>query len=390
MIYNGKLFLIVFLTMLPALVILSWLTKKRVEKIKKSMKNVVEQSLQYLNETLKGYVESNLYHKNSFFIDRHQKAQQTVGDNVADMQTIQDLPPRIFEVFAILGLFILIVTIKYATAISNADVVIVGAFMAAAYKIIPSISRIINLSRQVETYQYTIEGTIKHFQEPRKENPSVQKIGSIQFSNIHFSYNKLKVLEEFNCSINAGSFIGLKGGSGSGKTTLLQLLLGFYEPDAGAVLFDGKVVDCGARIAHWSKIAYVKQDPFILHDSLLNNIVLFENEYNNDRLNEILEVTGLREVVGRFPNGIQQQIMEGGKNLSGGQRKRIAIARALYKNADLILLDEPFSELDELSELKMLQHLKQLALEGKTVILISHSRNSFQLCDTIINVAHHS
>jgi ABC-type multidrug transport system fused ATPase/permease subunit len=387
MIYNGKLFIIVFLTLLPAIVILSWITKKRIEKIKKNIKSVVEQLLQYVNETLRGYVESNIYHKNSFFVDRHKKAQQTVGNYVADMQTVQDLPPRIFEVFAILGLFVLIVAIKYATTLSNADVVIVGAFMAAAYKIIPSVSKIINLARLVETYQYAIEGTINHSEEQRQQVISTQNIGSIEFRNIHFWYDKLKVLEEFNCSIDSGSFIGLSGDSGSGKTTLLQLLLGFYTPISGAILFNGDVVDDKARVSYWNKIAYVKQEPFILHDSILNNIILFEEGYNKDLLNEIVAITGLREVIDRFQDGIHQQIMEAGKNLSGGQRKRLAIARALYKNADLILLDEPFSELDEASELKMLRYLKQLALSGKTIILISHSQNSFQLCDTVINVS---
>lgn len=386
MIYNGKLFMIVFLTMLPAIIILSWITKKRLEKIKKNIKSVVEKSLQYLNEALKGYVESNIYDKNSFFINRHKEAQQTVGDHIANMQTLQDLPARIFEVFAILGLFVLIVAIKYATAINNADVVIVGAFMAAAYKIIPSISKIINLARQVETYRYTIEGTVNHLPEQQKKDISSQKIESIAFRNVHFSYGKLKVLEEFNCNITAGSFIGLSGDSGSGKSTILQLLLGFYTPGSGAILFNGKVAGNEERISCWNQIAYVKQEPFILHDSILNNITLFENKYDSDRLKEILEITGLQKVADQFPEGIHQQIMEAGKNLSGGQRKRLAIARALYKDAGLILLDEPFSELDELSELKMLRYLKQLTLEGKTIILISHSRNSFQLCDKVINV----
>lgn len=386
MIYNGKLFMIVFLTMLPAIIMLSWITKKRLEKIKKNIKSVVEKSLQYLNEALKGYVESNIYDKNSFFINRHKEAQQTVGDHIAGMQTLQDLPARIFEVFAILGLFVLIVAMKYATAINNADVVIVGAFMAAAYKIIPSISKIINLARQVETYRYTIEGTIHHSPEHQKKVISGQKIESIAFRNINFSYDRLQVLEEFNCSITAGSFIGLSGDSGSGKSTILQLLLGFYRPGSGNILFNGEIADCESRISHWNQIAYVKQEPFILHDSILNNITLFENEYNGERLKEILEITGLQKVADQFPEGIHQQIMEAGKNLSGGQRKRLAIARALYKDAGLILLDEPFSELDELSELKILRYLKQLTLAGKTIILISHSRNSFQLCDTMINV----
>lgn len=386
MIYNARLFVIVFLTMLPAIIILGWLTKKRLENIKRNIKVVVEQSLQYLNEALMGYVESNIYSKNSFFVNRHRDAQKRVGHYVINIQTTQDLPARFFEVFAILGLFVLIAAIKYATAASNTDVVIIGAFIAAAYKIIPSISRIINLSGQIRTYRYTVGKPAKHFT-PRKINEATHPIiESVELRNIHFSYNELKVLDGFNCHIPAASFIGISGDSGSGKTTAMQLLLGFITQASGLILFNDEVLNANERITRWDKIAYVKQEPFILHDSILNNIVLFDDDYDHHRLNEILAVTGLKDIADRFSEGINKQIMEGGKNLSGGQRKRIAIARALYKNVDVLLLDEPFSELDELSELAMLQYLKQLALSGKIVILISHSLNSFKLCDRVINI----
>jgi ABC-type bacteriocin/lantibiotic exporter with double-glycine peptidase domain len=384
MIYNAHLFLIVFLTMLPAIVILSWLTKKRLDTIKKTIEVVVEQSLQYLNEALKGFVESNIYHKNAFFINRHKEAQKKVGSYVIKIQTTQDMPARFFEVCAILGLFVLIVAIKYTTTAANTDVIIIGAFIAAAYKIIPGISRIINLTGQVRTYQYAIEGS--SFTSRQTAKASAEKIETIEFRDIHFSYKELKVLDGLNCSMAAGSFIGISGDSGSGKTTLLQLLLGFCSPHSGTVLFNGVVADDNTRIANWRRVAYVKQEPFILHDTILNNIVLFENEYDSTRLTKVLEITGLKEMTDRFPEGIYKPVMEAGKNLSGGQRKRIAIARALYKNADMILLDEPFSELDELSELKMLKYLKQLAIDGKLIILISHAQHSFQLCDAVIHV----
>lgn len=388
MMYNARLFMIVFLTMLPAIIILSWLTKKRLDNIKRNIKVVVEQSLQYLNEALKGYVESNIYQKNTFFIQRHEVAQKNVGSHITSIQTTQDMPARFFEVFAILGLLALIVAIKYTTAANNADVVLIGAFIAAAYKIIPSIARIINLSGQVRTYSYTINATMNRQPARQASVAAAPNIKSIAFNNVNFAYKGLKVLEEFSCTIEAGSFVGISGPSGSGKTTVLQLLLGFCRPSSGSILFNGEMVTDEARAACWSRIAYVKQEPFILHASVLNNIVLFENGYDKEHLDEVLAITGLYEVTTRFAAGINEPITEGGKNLSGGQRKRIAIARALYKNADLILLDEPFSELDEASELKILQHFKLLALSGKTVVLITHNPNSFQLCDEVINVHH--
>jgi ABC-type bacteriocin/lantibiotic exporter with double-glycine peptidase domain len=216
-------------------------------------------------------------------------------------------------------------------------------------------------------------------------NKPVQKIKSILFNDVHFSYNEISVLTGFECSLYAGSFIGISGNSGSGKTTFIQLLLGFCTESSGSILFNEELTRSETRMAYWNKIAYVKQEPFILHDSMLNNIVLFEANYNKERLKQVLEITGLDDLLNQFPEGVNKILTESGRNISGGQRKRIAIARALYKDADVILLDEPFSELDEQSEFKMLQHLKQLALTGKMIVLISHSHNSFQLCHTVIN-----
>jgi ABC-type bacteriocin/lantibiotic exporter with double-glycine peptidase domain len=132
----------------------------------------------------------------------------------------------------------------------------------------------------------------------------------------------------------------------------------------------------------WPVISYVKQQPFLIHDSILKNIVLDETNYNEKRLAEVIEISGLKSI----PGGISKTVAENGKDLSGGQRQRIAIARALYKNADLFILDEPFNELDELSETRLLQHFKDLSRKGKMVILITHNKNSLAFCDRIISL----
>ncbi|HWB28520.1 MAG TPA: ABC transporter ATP-binding protein [Chitinophagaceae bacterium] len=386
-IYNANLFAVVCLTLLPAIVILSWLNKKKLNVIKKNIQLAAEQSYQHLNEALTGYVESNIYDRNEFFINRHTASQQKLGGYITGLKITQDIPARFFEVFAVIGLLVLIVAIKFGNSGGGADVVMIGAFMAAAYKIIPGISKIITQAGFVKTYLHTIEAArAVTIAAPQVLNSGSVKIMTIQCRDIDFGYNGLEVFKGFDCYLHTGSFTGISGASGSGKTTLLQLLLGFYTPHAGAVLFNGKITGEHERMACWSSIAYVKQQPFILHDSILNNIILFEEHYDKKRLEEILEVTGVNEIAGHYREGIHKNIMEAGRNISGGQRQRIALARALYKNAGVILLDEPFSELDEISELKMLQYLQQLALSGKIVVLISHTPASFRLCDNVITL----
>lgn len=384
LVYNAQLFLIAVIALLPPLLLLVFLTKRRLKNIKKNIKTIVERSLQYLREALSGFVESNIFDKNPSFINRHTAVQAELGKKISSMQITQDLPARFFEVFAILGLFILIVAIKLSGTMGSAYIVLLGTFMATAYKIIPGISKIINLNNQLRTYQHTIAETGVYPE--LSVNTINDKITSITFQNVGFSYNGNKILHRLNATIHTGSLSGISGDSGKGKTTILNLTAGFLQPEQGEILFNS---ESRKYLPFLSQISYAKQDPFILHASVLDNIVLFDEQYDPVKLNEVLEVTGLTTFLSNFPEGIGKIIMEGGKNISGGQRQRIALARALYKNATILLLDEPFSELDEASEIAIMQYLRTLAESGKIILLISHNPKSLDFCHAVINLNAH-
>ena len=211
-----------------------------------------------------------------------------------------------------------------------------------------------------------------------------EALSSIEFKNVCFGYKDHPLLLHINFKISRGAFIGVSGSSGKGKTTLINLLLGFLAPYAGEIFINEKPLDAADRRAVWNKIAYVKQEPFMVYDSILKNITLFENDHDFERIKDIVQVTGLKTFIDRLPEGMEKIITEDGKNISGGQRQRIAIARALYKDADVIILDEPFNELDETSELAMLQYFKQLSETGKIVILITHNTSSLTFCNDVI------
>jgi ABC-type transport system involved in cytochrome bd biosynthesis fused ATPase/permease subunit len=180
----------------------------------------------------------------------------------------------------------------------------------------------------------------------------------------------------------------LLGCSGTGKTTILNLLLGFLTPCAGEISINGMTSDPTTIQNYWKNNSYVRQQPFLIHDSISRNIIL-DNPYNEERLQEVIRVAGLQELMNTFPEAHEKIIMENGKNLSGGQRQRIAIARALYKNAGLILLDEPFNELDETTELAFLSHFQYLSQHGKMIILITHNKASFSHCNKMISLDEH-
>lgn len=388
LIYDAKLLLIISIVLLPAIGFLSYITKRRLSGIRKNISLANERNIQFLHEALYGYVESNVYDKNELFADRYAKAQQVVNSYVADMQITQAMPSRFFETFAVFGLFLFIVAGQFVSTENAAGIFTLGAYMAAAYKIIPGISKIINVNSTARTYYYTISELLKS-KSIIKTNKVViakQELHSIEFKDVHFAYNDNDIVKGFNGSFSKASFIGIKGDSGKGKTTLLNLLLGFLQPSTGEILFNGELTSEAKRKAYWPVIAYVKQEPFMLHDTISKNITLLNEDIDEALLDNVIKDSLLEEFVNTFPEGANKVITENGKNISGGQRQRIAIARALYKNADVIILDEPFNELDEAAEITLMKYFKLLAASGKIIILITHNNNSLQFCSNIISL----
>ena len=212
-----------------------------------------------------------------------------------------------------------------------------------------------------------------------------QPINTIEFRNVKFQYTTQPVLNNLCVEIQKGDFVGITGDSGTGKTTILNLLLGFLTPASGEILVNGVATSANDRKNYWLSIAYVRQQSFFIYDTILRNITLEEDGYNRNNLETALEVSGLTELVSTFPEGLNKIITENGKNISGGQQQRIAIARAVYKNSDLVLLDEPFNELDEESTIKLVNHFKQMSSDGKTIIMITHDKKSLSHCNKIIS-----
>ena len=381
--YNPGLFLLLFVCLVPPVLLVALLIKKRTRAARSQAKKSSENTLQFLKEALTGFVEANMYNKRNFFVKRYAGWQQQLNKYLSDIQAVQGMPNRMIEIFAVAGLFILI-TINQSTATTTNAFINIGAFMAAAYKIMPAAVQILNNSGQVKTYAFAVKG----LSQMQSATPATQHqafgIQSIVFRNIGFQYKDQKLFQGFNASINRGDFIGIEGRSGIGKTTIIHLLLGFLQEQSGEIRINSLATTALSRQQFWSSIAYVKQQPFLLHDSILTNIILDDNRYDPQRLEEIITITGLDELT--IGNGIHTIITENGKNISGGQRQRIVIARALYKDADLIILDEPFNELDRISENKLLAHFQQLAHAGKIVILITHNRESLSYCAKIISL----
>lgn len=385
-VFNSLLFVLLFVMLLPPVIITAWITRKRLAALRQSGRRNREKTIQYLQEALSGYIESNIYHRKEFFTERYQYYQQKFNEGLSEHQVMQNLPSRLIEVFAILGLFLLIVFNTYISGSGSVQVLLLGGFMAAAYKIIPGIVKILNSLEQVRTYSFTIKDLVAERKIEREPVPQTEiPIYSICFSNTGFAYKGDPVLSHFNATLKTGDFAGLTGVSGKGKTTIINLLLGFLEPDSGGVMINDLVTTTKDRQAYWSRVSYIKQQSFFIHDSVRNNITLQET-YEKEKLAKVIRVTGVDHVLSEHPEGIDTILAENGKNISGGQRQRILLARALYKDADLVILDEPFNELDRVSEDRLLDHFRELAASGKIVLLITHNRESLSFCNKIISL----
>jgi ABC-type multidrug transport system fused ATPase/permease subunit len=387
LIYNPVLFPLLLIILTPPIIITGFLLKRKLNSIRKTAKVASEKTTQHLQEAISGYVESNIYNRHGFFINRYASFQARFNDFLADQQIVQNMPSRLIEVFAVFGLFALIFINSFTANTSTVNIITIGAFMAAAYKIIPGIVKILNSVGQINTFSFVIDGLLKYVDYVEiKKVKNNGSLTSIRFQNVLFRYNKELILDNFSLGMSKGDFIGLSGTSGKGKTTVVNLLLGFLKADLGYILFNDSITDTDIRQRYWNHISYIRQQPFLIHDTILNNIILGEDNYDGARLNDIIKATGLKDFIHKFPEGFNKIISENGKNISGGQRQRIMIARALYKNADLIILDEPFNELDRNAENLLLTHFKNLAQSGKMILLITHNKESLAFCNKIISL----
>lgn len=383
--YHPSIFLILFLLLLPPVIILAWFIRKKLKHIRAGTKITSEKSIQHLQESLSGFIESNIYEKNEFFVDRFYHDQRRLNENIATQQTLQSLPARLIEIFAILGFFILVSLNQWSAQSPFVDVLTIGVFMAAAYKIIPGIVKILNSTGQIKTYEFVLKDLVPlHPPQSHTTLAVSEQITSVKFDHVGFNYQAQQVLKDFSFEMVPGNFVGISGKSGLGKTTIVNLMLGFLLQEEGRVSINRQPLDAKERQRYWNRISYVKQQPFFINDSILKNITLSDNGYDAERLAAVLSFSGADRMLAQYPEGIHQQIRENGKNISGGQRQRIMLARALYADFDLLILDEPFSEMDETAEREILIQLQSLTKKGKMIFMITHHKSSLDFCNKII------
>lgn len=211
----------------------------------------------------------------------------------------------------------------------------------------------------------------------------------ITFSNITFSYKgknaeqPVPIFSDFNLSLRQGEHLALVGKSGAGKTTLFNLLLRFYDPDSGALYFDSTDIRTLPLADVRSLISCVSQDTYLFHGTIRENLLLARSTASDEELIQAAQQANIHRFIETLPLGYDSLVGERGINFSGGQRQRLSIARALLKNAPIILLDEATSGIDEGNEHEIQESLAVL-LRGKTTITIAHRLSTIEAADRIL------
>lgn len=212
-----------------------------------------------------------------------------------------------------------------------------------------------------------------------------EKIGNIQFKNVSFSYgSRVDVFEDFSCEIEKGKTTAIVGESGSGKTTLASLLQNLYPLKGGKILIGDYDVQYISNYSLRNMVSVVPQQIDLFSGNVIENIALGEDVPNIQRIIDITKALGILEFIEKLPNGFQTYLGENGSQLSGGQKQRIAIARALYKNPEILILDEATSSLDTASEQNIQKTLNEFKAQGKTMIVIAHRLSTIAHADNIL------
>ncbi|NQU64104.1 MAG: ABC transporter ATP-binding protein [SAR324 cluster bacterium] len=348
-----------------------------------------------INESISGIFQILIYLNQEMWINRFKERINDFYHYKLRAVILSNTPHIVLEplvIFAI-GISGIILKLSYG----NEFLEILPAMSVYAYAIIritPSLASLgalkitlTSMLPDVETCYATMNANIRSINDG---NQTMKPFNSeIAFENVSFAYpNRNRVFDKISIEIKKGQVTAIVGPSGAGKSTLMDLMVRLYDPIEGTVKVDG--VDLKkAKISSWRRqIGYVSQDPFIFHDTILENMVFGQDRYQQSDIIEAAKIANAHAFISEFPDGYETIVGDKGMKLSGGQKQRIAIARAIIRKPRLIVFDEATSALDNISE-NMVQEAINKISKDYTVIIVAHRLSTIQNVDKIIVIDNH-
>ena len=353
----------------------------------------------FTNEALSSFKTTKVIHAERFYVESYKSSSQAFARHNTFAQVVGVLPKFLIEIVAVGGLVIFVLAQLALGRELESLAPVVGVLGLAGYRMLPAVQIVF---QQLTAIQYTrpvldrlyedlmdVKGQPLHGIEKNIDKRSISPLKfheAITLKEVTFNYNNtdFAVLNGIDLTIHKNEVIGLVGETGSGKTTLVDVLMGLLHVSSGSMLIDSQPLD-ESNIHAWQKnIGYVPQEIYLSDASLKKNIAfgVDEHEIDFERVRDAARVASLDTFIEELPEQYETVVGERGVRLSGGQRQRIGIARAVYRNPDVLVLDEATSALDGTTEENVLKAMYSAAKE-RTVIMVAHRLNTLMDCDVI-------
>jgi ABC-type multidrug transport system fused ATPase/permease subunit len=387
LIIDFKVTMIVLVFALGIYLALLALTKKALIQQGDSRSRQQALRFRWANTMLRGIKTIKLGSQEGYFIRLFRSASLNYAKSTFHGKAVAIAPKYIIECFIFSGLIITVLINQFESQNFTKIGSLFVAYALAAYRLMPSVQQIFvqtsSLVFSRPAMKELNEIMCEELSGTRKDEDKKHEFSSISLTELSFHYPESDrlILNSLSLNISRGKSIGIVGRTGSGKSTLVDILAGLISPTEGVVLVDENVADISQLL---SLIAYVPQDAFVFNASILENITLSSepNSIDVNRVQNALEASQLSDVVARFESGIEQMVGEEGATLSGGERQRLGIARALYLDKPVLILDESTSALDRAVEDKLISSLFSMGNE-RTLIFIAHRLDTLKLCNEI-------
>jgi ATP-binding cassette, subfamily B, bacterial PglK len=383
--YNPTVFLLMLIITAPAFYIINRTIKQKIYKLGLENKQRRDETIDSLNFGINGLMDIKINQSSTFFIKDFLKKQKPLVENDLKSIYFQNIPSRANEIVVLIAVICLVVYGYFFSDNPAGLRALAAIFVLAVFRLIPALNRLLVGVMKLKLYQHTIDSL--DFENSNQttiaKNHHISFNHQISIKNINYQYEDTEqpLLNNISFEIKIGETIGIVGQSGSGKSTLMKIISGLVKPKSGSVVIDDKVLNQD-NIHHWlQQVGFVHQVPFIFNKSLSENIAL-ETAHNHEKLLDAIKHAGLSEFVDSLPNGINTIMGEQGSKVSEGQKQRIAIARALYKDVRLLIFDEATSSLDIETEAVIIESLKYLKKKNVSIIIIAHHGKIIHICDT--------
>ena len=371
-----------------------YLTRDYIARWGKERLHHSDMRIQHVQQGLGGAKDVKLLGREQEFLDQFHLHNVKSARAWKFQYTFQGMPRLLFEILAVSGLVVLVLAMLGQNRGMNSIVPALGLFAAAAFRIMPSVNRVLN-SFQSLRFNMPVVDTLYEETQINISEPMLKQIpvmgefkSNISLVDIIYYYPDAEIpsLNGVSIEIKRGESVGFIGASGSGKSTLVDVILGLLPPSSGFVEVDGQNIE--QLLRQWQdRIGYVPQSIYLTDDTLRRNVAfgLPDDEIDESGVNIAINLAQLEEFVSTLPAGVDTMVGERGVRLSGGQRQRIGIARALYHDPAILVLDEATSALDSLTEAEVMEAV--MALHGsKTILIVAHRLSTVKGCDRLFRL----